>query len=204
MYIPAPFQVAEQAKLFDFIEQNSFGLLVCQANGEPFVTHLPFLLERTAGPHGHLVGHLAKANPHWRAADKQSVLAVFHGPHAYISPSWYGADNVVPTWNYVAVHVYGTFQVIDDPASLAGILSDFVDRYESRLPRPWPFDPASEFAQKMMKAVVGFCVEITRMEGKWKLNQNRPAEQQRSVVAALRAFTDENSQAIADLMERER
>src|SRR5262245_13590503 len=204
MYIPAAFHETDQAKLFDFIERNSFGLLVSHAEREPFATHLPFLLDRSGGPNGHLIGHLAKANPQWCQAEGQTVLAIFSGPHVYISPTWYEADNVVPTWNYVAVHVYGTLRVIHDQDFLAGILRDFVARYERSLPRPWTFDPASAFADKMMKAIVGFRVEITRMEGKWKLNQNRPADQRMKVAAALQSFTDENSRAIADLMVPDR
>src|SRR5262249_16798459 len=141
MYIPAAFDESDQAKLFDFIEQNSFGLLVSQVDHKPFATHLPFLLDPSCGPQGALIGHLARANPQWREADGQLVLAVFSGPHAYVSPSWYEAENVVPTWNYVAVHVYGTFCVLHEPDSLATILRDFVARYEGALPRPWKFDP---------------------------------------------------------------
>jgi transcriptional regulator len=201
MYLPSAFRESDPAKLFEFIEQNSFGLLVSQAGQEPFATHLPFLLKRSLGPSGSLIGHLARANPHWREAEDQTVLAVFSGPHAYVSPSWYEADNVVPTWNYVAVHVYGTFRVLRDENSLAEILRNMVKHYESSLPRPWTFDPAGEFAQQMMKAVVGFQIEISRIEGKWKLNQNRPAEQRQKVRAVLRGSTDEDARAIADLME---
>jgi len=126
MYIPAAFNQADQDKLYDFIQLNSFGLLVSQVDSEPFASHLPFLLDRSSGPNGSLVGHMAFANPQWCHADNQNVLAVFSGPHAYISPTWYGVENVVPTWNYLAVHVYGRFQVIHDEQSLAAILQDFV------------------------------------------------------------------------------
>src|SRR5262249_55086886 len=107
MYIPAAFQETDQARLFECIEQNSFGLLISQVDGQPLATPLPFLLDRAAGPHGTLLGHVAATNPQWRHAEDQAVLAVFSGPHVYVSPSWYEADNAVPTWNYVAVHVYG-------------------------------------------------------------------------------------------------
>lgn len=200
MYIPAAFRQTDRDQLCEFIERNSFGMLASQVDGEPFVSHLPFLLNRTAGPHGALIGHLARANPQWRQADGQNVLAVFAGPHAYISPSWYEADNVVPTWNYVAVHVYGTLHVVPDGPALAGILQDFTAYYEAALPRPWQFDAASDFATKLMTAVAGFRIEISRIEGKWKLNQNRPPEQRERVVQQLRALGDENSQAIAALM----
>lgn len=203
MYIPTSFHESDQAKLFDFIERNTFGLLVSRVADEPFATHLPLLLDRSRGPHGNLIGHLAKANAQWQDADGQTVLAVFSGPHVYVSPSWYEAENVVPTWNYVAAHVYGVFRVIPDRDGLAKVLRDFVAQYESSRPRPWTFDPASDFAEKMMKTIVGFRIEITRIEGKWKLNQNRPAEQRARVVSALRRFTDENSRAVADLMEQD-
>ncbi len=202
MYIPPAFQQTERQALFDFIERNSFGLLVSQVEGEPFASHLPFLLDRAAGPQGALVGHLALANPQWRQAAGQNVLAVFSGPHAYISPTWYEDENAVPTWNYTAVHIYGTLQIVRDEAALAKILQDFVAFYESTLPQPWTFDASSDFARKMMKAVVGFRIEITRMEGKWKLNQNRPQEQRERVVRALETFGDENSQGVAKEMKR--
>ena len=118
MYIPAAFQQTDKTKLHDFIEANSFGLLVSTHGGEPFATHLPFLLERDAGPHGCLVGHVARANPQWHGLDGQTVLAVFSGPHAYVSPTWYEAENVVPTWNYVAVHAYGPCRLVEDPDRL--------------------------------------------------------------------------------------
>jgi len=200
MYIPAAFAQTDSNTLFEFIEMYSFGLLISQVQGEPFASHLPFLLDRSSGPNGCLIGHMALANPQWRQADGQNVLAVFSGPHAYISPSWYQAENVVPTWNYVAVHVYGKLHVVRDEEALATILQDFVAYYEASLPRPWKFDADSDFARKMIKAVSGFRIEISRLEGKWKLNQNRPEEQRERVVRVLQTFPDENSRAIADLM----
>src|SRR4051794_27392492 len=100
MYVPSAFAESDLNKLHDFIERNSFGLLVSLVKGVPFATHLPFLLERNSGPDGSLVGHMARANPHWQELEAQTVLVVFSGPHAYISPTWYEAENVVPTWNY--------------------------------------------------------------------------------------------------------
>src|SRR4051794_6236182 len=114
MYVPSWFARTDPAELFVFMESHSFALLVSTRDGAPFGTHLPLLLDRTAGPHGTLIGHMARANPQWRDLDGRPVLAVFGGPHAYISPSWYEAENVVPTWNYVAVHATGTFRLADD------------------------------------------------------------------------------------------
>src|SRR5580658_7964071 len=125
MYVPAHFSQTDSTRLFDFMEQNSFGLLVSQLGGEPFATHLPLLLDRQAGPSGTLIGHVARANPHWQTTDR-NVLAIFSGPHAYISPSWYEADNVVPTWNYLAVHVYGRLEIEDDHAATVQIVRDYV------------------------------------------------------------------------------
>ncbi|MBL8795295.1 MAG: FMN-binding negative transcriptional regulator, partial [Planctomycetia bacterium] len=181
-------------------ERHSFGLLVSQVEGEPFISHLPFLLDRAWGPHGRLTGHLALTNPQWRQADGQPVLAVFTGPHAYISPTWYEAEHTVPTWNYVAVHVYGTLWVVQDEEALAAILQEFVAFYEANFPRPWRFEPSTDFSRKLIQAVAGFHIEISRVEGKFKLNQNRPPEQRARVVQQLRALADENSQALADLM----
>jgi len=199
VYIPAHFAETDQQKLCDFIEQNSFGLLVSQLGGEPFATHMPLLLDRQAGPHGTLIGHMARANPHWQATDRH-VLAVFSGPHVYVSPTWYQAENVVPTWNYVAVHAYGAFQLVTDHAETVSIVEQYVERYERSLPRPWTVAPGDAFVDKLAKAVVAFRIEITRLEGKWKLNQNQPLERRERVVAALQKRTDENSQAIAELM----
>jgi transcriptional regulator len=201
MYIPSAFSEADPKKLFELIEQNSFGLLVSQHGGEPFATHLPLLLDRTAGPYGSLIGHMARANPQWQSADGQAVLAVFSGPHAYISPTWYESDNVVPTWNYVAVHAYGTFHAVHDAESLLAIVGQYVDFFESSLPQPWKFNPASDYSRKMIGAIVGFRIEISRLEGKWKLNQNHPRERREKVVRALDASGDELSMAVADLME---
>ena len=201
MYIPAAFNETDPGKLFDLIQQYSFGLLVSGFDGEPFASHLPILLDRSVAPQGCLVGHMARANPQWEQAAGQTVLAVFSGPHAYISPTWYEADNVVPTWNYAAVHVYGTFRAIDDRDRLLQIVADYVDFYEATLPAPWKFDRAGEFSQKLVQAIVGFRIEISRIEGKWKLNQNHHLERQQKVIQALDASQSEMDKAVAALMQ---
>ena len=202
MYVPPHFAETDTAKLFDFIEANSFCLLVSQADGRPFASHLPLLLDRHAGPHGALRGHVARANPQWRSAAGQEVLAVFSGPHAYVSPTWYEAERVVPTWNYVAVHVYGTLQLVEERDALLGIVRDMVHFYERSLPRPWDVDPASEYVHKMLQGIVGFRVEVTRIEGKWKMGQNHPAERRAKAARALEQHEDESSRAVAELMRQ--
>src|SRR4051794_35885289 len=116
MYVPAHFEQTDLATLHAFIEDHSFGLLTSMLDGRLFASHLPFLLDRQAGPFGSLLGHVAKANPQWRQLAGQEVFVVFSGPHAYVSPTWYEAEHVVPTWNYVAVHAYGRCRLIEDPA----------------------------------------------------------------------------------------
>jgi transcriptional regulator len=203
MYVPAAFRESDPGKLFDLIEHYSFGLLVSQSEDRPFATHLPMLLERSAGPLGRLIGHVARANPHWKTAAGQKVLAIFSGPHAYISPSWYESDNVVPTWNYVAVHVYGTLRAIEDTGRLLEIVGKYVDYYEAPFPRPWKFDPESDFSRKLAQSIVGFEIEIEQIEGKWKLNQNHPRERREKVARALRAGGDESAAAVAALIEEQ-
>jgi len=200
MYIPSSFAEHDRERLFELMERESFATLVSQLEGQPFATHLPLLVDRAAGPWGKLVGHMAKANPHAAAADEQEVLVIFQGPHAYISPRWYAEENVVPTWNYVAVHAYGRLQVIDDEAETMQILADYVRQYERAGEGGWQFDPQGDYAQRMAAAVTAFQIELTRLEGKWKLNQNHTVERRERVVAALSAAGDENSQAIASLM----
>jgi len=201
MYIPTAFREPDPEKLFDLIEQNSFGLLVSEHDGAPFATHLPLLLDRTHAPHGCLIGHIARANPQWQQAEGKPVLAVFSGPHAYISPTWYEARDVVPTWNYVAVHAYGTFRAIHDVDALLEIVGHYVEFFEGTMPSPWKFDATSEYARNMARAIVGFRIEISRLEGKWKLNQNQPRDRREKVVRALLASGDGSSQAIAALIK---
>ena len=200
MYIPAAFAEADLTRLYDFIEQHSFGVLVSQVDGLPFATHLPFLLERMAGTHGTLICHVARANPQWQEAGGQTVLAIFSGAHAYISPTWYEAEQVVPTWNYAAVHAYGRVQIIQDESALLEMVRKMVRLYEQSMPQPWSFDGSTTFGKRLLAQIVGFRIEIEKIEGKFKLNQNHPLERRQKVVRALREREDENAQVIAAMM----
>lgn len=202
MYVPSAFQESDLSTLHEFIERHSFGLLVTQYDGSPFATHLPFLLDRTSGPYGTLLGHVARANPQWQQCVGQHVLAVFSGPHAYVSPSWYEADHVVPTWSYVAVHAYGRVELVEDHDGLLDIVRRSVEVYERSMPRPWSLGEADTFVDRLLMQIVGFRIEIDRIEGKWKLNQNHPVERREKVVRALSERGDENSTAIAGLMRQ--
>jgi transcriptional regulator len=199
VYIPAAFAETDTAKLHELIRRYSFGVLTSHGGGGLIASHLPLLLDTDAGPHGHLLGHMARANPQWRDV-RGEVLAIFSGPHAYVSPSWYEEGGTVPTWNYVAVHAYGTFHLVEDRDSLLGILRRSVLIYESPRPEPWTFDESAPHVETMLKAIIGFRIEITRLEGKWKLSQNHPEGRRQRVIRALKARTDEDSQTIGRMM----
>jgi transcriptional regulator len=202
MYVPPHFAETDPAVLHDFVEAHSFGLLVSQIGGEPFATHLPFLLDRDAGPHGTLVGHVARANPHWRELAGHPALAVFSGPHAYVSPTWYEAEPAVPTWNYVAVHATGRAELVEDRGELLEIVRRTVTVYESAMPRPWRLDPSSAYVDRLLPQIVGFRLPVEKLEGKWKLNQNHPTERRAKVVRALEAAGGENAARVAAAMRR--
>ena len=202
MYIPATFAETDQATLHRFIEQHSFALLVSQDGAEPMASHLPFLLERGSGSCGRLIGHMARANSQWRTAAGQRVLVIFAGSHAYVSPSWYEASSVVPTWNYTAVHACGTLRLVEEPQALRDIVRRMVTYYEGSRPSAWELDSQpEEFVERMLTAIVGFEIDIERLEGKWKLSQNQPVERQEKVVRALRQSENPDDLAVADLMQ---
>ncbi|OAI39374.1 transcriptional regulator [Planctomycetaceae bacterium SCGC AG-212-D15] len=200
MYIPTAFAETDPAKLHDFIAAHSFALLVSHLHGELFATHLPLLLDRDAGPAGVLHGHMARANPQWQELEGQNVLAVFSGPHAYVSPTWYEAEEVVPTWNYVAVHAYGTVHLVQEEEPLRQLLVKTVATYEQSMPRPWSIAPDDAFLARMARGVVGFRIEISRLEGKWKLNQNHPEERRRKVAKVLADSSSPDDREIARLI----
>jgi transcriptional regulator len=141
---------------------------------------------------------MARANPQWQSAAGQEVLAVFSGPHAYISPTWYEIDDVVPTWNYVAVHAYGPLALVDEPGAVRDIVQQFVHTYERSKPTPWELKASNNYVDRMLSQIVGFRIPIARLEGKRKLNQNHPAERRLKVVRALRERGDET---MASLIE---
>lgn len=204
MYIPPAFKVDDSDKLRDVMQRFSFAMLVTQRDGIPFASHLPLLLDASRGPHGTLLGHMAKANEQWRHfADEAQALVVFQGPHAYISPRWYQTELAVPTWNYVTVHAYGTPRVLHDREQVDGALQRLIQTYEGNGHGAWKGDLPPEFKAKMLNGIVGFEIPIARIEGKWKLGQNRSAADVRGVHEELRTAHDENSRMLAQFMERE-
>src|SRR5262245_44195734 len=155
MYVPPHYSQTDQSTLFQFIDDHPFGLLISKQDGLTVATHLPFLLDRTAG-NGVLLAHVARQNPQWEQMANQSVLAIFHGPHAYVSPTWYQSEKVVPTWNYVAVHAYGPTELIEEPAALIELVRELTRVSEQAMPAPWTFDPADQFVHKLAAQIVGF------------------------------------------------
>jgi transcriptional regulator len=212
MYVPRHFAFPEGAEgqLQDLIEANNFGLLVAGdgASAPPEAAHLPFVLDRARGPLGTLIAHVARANPLWRRfAPGREVLVVFQGPHAYVSPDWYAASGLVPTWNYIAVHGYGVPRLLTDEAAATGALAALSATMEAALaPKPpWTMDQLSESARRaLVRGIVAFEIELVRLEGKQKLNQNRSAADRAGVIAALRALDGADARALARAMvERE-
>ena len=200
MYLPQHFRNSDQPTLHAFMRRYSFATLVTGGE-EPFVSHLPLLLDESRGAHGTLVGHFARPNPHWQLdhAARASV-AIFHGPHAYISPTWYrsGTPNV-PTWNYATVHATGRLKLIEDPTQVAELLEHMVATFESGNPEPWTNAPPPEVMAKLIAAVVAFEMPIERLEGKFKLGQNRLRVDQVGAIEALEKAGDEESAALARL-----
>jgi transcriptional regulator len=200
MYIPKSFGEDDIGTLHKLMREYSFATLVTQHEGVPFATHLPFLFDAERGPHGILLAHMARANPQWHDFDTaQEVLVIFQGPHAYISPSWYEVELSVPTWNYAIVHAYGLPRLIEEHDKLFNLLKTLIETHEAQFENPWPFQLPEDYLQKMMRGVVGFEIEITRLEGKFKLSQNRTEAERENVIAALEESSD--TLAVAELMK---
>lgn len=200
MYIPPSFTVTEQATLISFLRENSFAILFSTLQGKPFASHLPLLIDESHGPHGALLGHMAKANAQWDGLEGQEVLAVFHGPHALVESRFYEEDFMVPTWNYVAVHVTGHFHRIADSDAVKALIQRSLDTYEPQAPASQRLDEPAFAA--MLQAIVAFRIDITQIEGKWKLSQNHPQARQVKVAQALAQSSDSQAQQIAKMMQR--
>ncbi|GAC1567242.1 MAG: FMN-binding negative transcriptional regulator [Ktedonobacteraceae bacterium] len=200
MYVPEHFREDDKAVLQAFIRDHSFGILVTQGEDAPFATHLPFLFDADASPYGTLQAHMARANPQWHSfSNKQEALVIFQGPHAYVSPSWYDVVWSVPTWNYATVHAYGVPRLIEDNAVLYAQLKTLIEIHEAQFEQPWGFQLPEEYIQKMMRSIVGFTLEITRLEGKFKMSQNRTPNEQEKVIAALQDNSADVAQIMTDL-----
>jgi len=206
VYLPPAFTETRTEVLIAHIERHEFGLLVSHGNEGLIASQIPFLLAHSEGRLT-LQGHLARANPQLADLDGGSeALAIFEGPHAYISPSWYEAGPAVPTWNYAAVHAYGAASTIADPDWLRDFVHRLTERHEAREPAPpWRMaDLPEAYVRSMLNGIIGIEIAVSRIEGKFKLSQNRPAADRPRIIAALEEREDAESRSLAQLMrERE-
>lgn len=195
MYLPPHFEQKDADEIRRFITANAFAMLVTVAEGEPFASHIPLLLDGEENLR--LTGHLAKANPQWRHFEANTrTLAIFHGAHAYISPTWYEKAGV-PTWNYAAVHVYGRVRLIHDPDALGELVNRMSQHFEGEGEQAWV--PA--YPDKMLNAIVGFVMEVDEMQAKYKFSQNRSLEDRQGVIRSLQTGTTENEREVASLVQ---
>jgi transcriptional regulator len=205
MYIPAHFVQSDRDRLFDLIEAHAFGLLISGSGADMIASHVPFLLDRpgsnkTGGEHGTLICHLAAANNQIATLDGQEVLCIFQGPHGYVSPNWYAKKPAVPTWNYMVVHAYGRAHVSRDATELRGIVDRLSKIYEG--PDGWQLDDEPEsFFAGMVRGIVGIEIPIRKLEGKFKLGQNRPLPDVDGVIAHLRRLGGDENLALAEAMD---
>ena len=203
LYVPPHFLEHDRAAVARLMHERAFATLVTSTEEEPMVSHLPLLLVLGCEPHGMLIGHFARANPHWQLAREVSSIAIFHGPHAYISPSWYAAPSrMVPTWNYASVHAHGTLEIVEDAAEAQGIMDALVHRFEAARTAPWTFEWESRERDALMGAIVPFRMRIRRVDAKFKLSQNRSPDDRARVIAALREEGHPESGETADWMQR--
>ena len=206
VYLPQHFAETRPEILADVMRRASFATLVTHGEGGLIASQLPFIYDAGEGPHGTLLCHLARPNPQvedLRAGSE--ALVIFAGPHAYVSPSWYATHPSVPTWNYVAVHAYGTPEVIEDREALTRLLDRLSRIYEEGRPEPWRLaDQPEAYLAGMARGIVGFAIRVSRLQGKFKLSQNRNETDRRRVAAALAEEDDPLAREVATLMaERE-
>jgi transcriptional regulator len=206
MYIPKDFEQNDAALMKALIESNPLGTMVLSGSEGLIANHIPFEVKATSSKLL-LLGHVAKANSiSLEFGEDTDVLIVFSGENSYISPSWYPSKktnkNVVPTWNYMVVHAHGRVRTVDDAEWLQGHVQRLTDREESALAQPWSVSHApADFTDRLLGAIVGIEVEVTRLEGKWKLSQNKSQEDRRGVIRGLRERRDPRAGLLADRME---
>lgn len=206
MYTPKHFEETRPEVLQSLMRQYPLSTIVTQSNGELNANHIPLLFSVASAPLGILQGHVARANPILNdLSQAQEVLIIFQGPDAYISPSWYEektlSGKVVPTWNYLAVHVFGSISIHDDPDWLLGHLEKLTSEHESGFPAPWQVgDAPSDYFTRMLRGIVGIEIAINRVVGKWKLSQNKTQSDQQAIATGLQEQARPNGAAVAQIM----
>jgi len=206
MYIPKQFEELDVEVMHELIRACPLATLVTLSSNGINANHIPLLLSKEPAPHGTLLGHVARSNPMWTDFAKDiEVLAVFHGPDAYITPSWYATKKetgkVVPTWNYAVVHAYGSLRIVDDATWLLAQLEALTTHNEASFPQPWKVaDAPHEYIEKIIGSIVGIEIVITKLYGKWKVSQNQPAKNRTTVIEGLQASGTEEASMMAKLV----
>jgi len=200
MYIPNHYKNENITEVKDFLIHNSFGILINQVDGKPWATHIPLELDVDSNGNDILMGHISKANPQWKNFEEhKEVLCIFNGPHSYISSSWYQKEEV-PTWNYIAVHIYGKIKILDEEAVLAS-LHKLVDKYEAHSKDPIKIDDLSKNTMRQIKGIVGFQISIDEIHAAYKLSQGREHDHPK-IIEALEDTGNDGSKAIAGVMRK--
>lgn len=197
MYIPKYYRMKDIETMIHFIEENSFGIIVSYGKEKLHGTHLPFLIEKQNDGRIKLISHMSKGNPQWRDI-KDEVMVIFLGPHSYVSPTWYGEDGFVPTWDYQAVHVYGRYIPKNSPKDLKEIMDKTIGYFEKYQPVPWHGNIPDHVYNRLIHGVEGFHIEVTDIQGQWKLHQDHSDIRKERVANALRQKGGEDAIKIAD------
>lgn len=200
MYIPSYFKENNTDELIEFIKAHNFATLISISNNVPIATHLPFVINIKDNKIS-LISHMAKANPQWQTFAKNELLIIFQGPHAYISPSNYEKQQNVPTWNYIAVHAYGKAKVIEEQKELISLMENTIVAFENKFMEQWR-NLSSDYINNMLKAIVAFEIEVIKMEGKFKLSQNKTKVEQENIIHSLSDSEDTAAKGIADEMKK--
>jgi transcriptional regulator len=201
VYIPEHFRVRDHADAIAFMRANPFAILISDTDNEPFATHVPVVVRESEGENKIVIrGHVAKENPHWRYLEQRPLcLTIFHGAHAYISPTNYTIHESVPTWNYGAVHAYGNARVFSKPEELLTVLHELIPMFEPTYAEQWE-NLSQNYRDRMLRHIVGFEISVTRIEAKFKLSQNRTREERSNVIASLGSSADTTVSGIAQMM----
>lgn len=207
MYLPPHFRDDDLPGIHALMQATRLSTLVTATADGLIGTPLPLILDTQEAPQGVLYGHVSKANPHWKTAPQGEAMAIFTGPEAYISPSWYATKQetgkVVPTWNYVAVHAYGPLEFFEDADRLLEIVTRLTAKHEQSRDKPWAVSDAPEdFIRTQLKGIVGLRLAITRLDAKRKMSQNRSEADRAGVIAGLSASADDRDRAVAALIPR--
>lgn len=202
MYIPKQFVEKNLDRLHAFMRNYPFATLITWNDGYPFVTHLPFILDAKRGKEGTLIGHMAKKNPQSRhIVTDAEALVIFQGPHVYVSPSWYAGEHNVPTWNYTVVHAFGSLKAVENLDAVQAILDNQTACYEAEFPEPWSIPWSDERNHHMLQGLIAFELTIGRLEGKFKLNQNKTEADRHQVIESLQTSARSDDHEVARMMQ---